>query len=113
MTDSGEIKQVDIRNIWPSEAMDFTPWLAENIEQLSQSLGMELEVQEREAGVGDFSLDIMAKDLGLILSAAEATKSPLLAGSIARQLIEVARATGYGGKDWSVVAKVIQQMAGE
>jgi len=64
MTDFGEIKPVDIREIWPNEAMDFTPWLAENIERLGQSLGMELEVQEREADVGDFSLDIMAKDLG-------------------------------------------------
>ena len=54
----------------------------------------------------------MAKDLGLILSAAEATKIPLLAGSLARQLVEMARAAGYGTKDWSVVARIIQQMAG-
>ncbi len=60
-----------------------------------------------------FTTDLMAKDLGLILSAAEATKIPLLAGSLARQLVEMARAAGYGSKDWSVVAKVIQQLAGE
>ena len=59
-----------------------------------------------------FTTDLMAKDLGLILSAAEATKIPLLAGSLARQLVEMARAAGYGSKDWSVVAKIIQQMAG-
>lgn len=64
MTDFGEIKPVDIRDIWPNEATDFTPWLAENIDRLGQALGMEIEVEEREADVGDFSLDIRAKDLG-------------------------------------------------
>ena len=64
MTDFGEIKHVDIRNIWPNEATDFTPWLVDNIDRLGQALGIEIEVQEREADVGDFSLDIMAKDLG-------------------------------------------------
>src|SRR5512137_367401 len=64
MNDFGEIKPVDIREIWPNEATDFTPWLVENIDRLGQALGMEIEVQEREADVGDFSLDIMAKDLG-------------------------------------------------
>jgi len=64
MTDFGEIKLVEIRDIWPSEATDFTPWLVDNIDRLGQALGMEIEVQEREAEFGDFSLDIMGKDLG-------------------------------------------------
>jgi hypothetical protein len=64
MTDFGEIKQVSIKDIWPNEATDFTPWLAENVESLGKALGMELEFQDREADVGKFSLDILAKDLG-------------------------------------------------
>lgn len=60
-----------------------------------------------------FTTDLMAKDLGLILSAAEATKIPLLAGSLARQFMEAARASGLGQKDWSVVSKVIRRLAGE
>ncbi len=60
-----------------------------------------------------FTADLMAKDLGLILSAAEATRIPLLAGSLTRQLVEAARAMGLGHKDWSVIAKVIQRLAGE
>lgn len=64
MTIFGEIKTIDIRTIWPNEATEFTPWLVENINRLGQALGMEIEVQEREAAVGEFALDILAKDLG-------------------------------------------------
>lgn len=64
MTDFGEIKAVDIRESWPNEARDFTPWLAENIDRLSNALGMDLEVTTCEADIGDFSLDLLAKDLG-------------------------------------------------
>jgi|GEM_PF-1393179 len=60
----GEIKPVDIREIWKNEATDFTPWLVDNIEHLGNPPEMELEVQDREADVGEFSLDILAKDLG-------------------------------------------------
>lgn len=59
-----KLKRLNLREAWSKEAGDFTPWLADNIEELGAALGMDLELEAREAGVGDFSLDLLAKDLG-------------------------------------------------
>ena len=64
MYEFGEINKVPLREIWPNEATNFTPWLASNIESLGKALGLELELTEKESSVGDFSLDLLAKDLG-------------------------------------------------
>ena len=64
MVDLGAIEKVDLREIWPNEASDFTPWLAENLDKLGEALGLDLELQSAEAAVGAFSLDVLAHDLG-------------------------------------------------
>lgn len=51
-----------MRSVWPNEARDFTPWLADHITGLGEALGIELETRERESSVGGRSLDIMATD---------------------------------------------------
>ncbi len=56
-------KQISPRKMWPNEAVDFTPWLAENIEELAEKIGMELEVVGQEVSVGPYSADILAKDV--------------------------------------------------
>lgn len=56
----------DLRSIWKNEATDFTPWLADddNISILGDALGLDISVDEQESPVGDFSVDIFAKETG-------------------------------------------------
>ncbi len=56
------IERVDLRDGWEHEARDFTPWLAQNIEELGDALGLDLESQQIESPVGSRSLDILATD---------------------------------------------------
>jgi hypothetical protein len=65
-TSLGTIQPVDIRNVWGSESLDFTPWLVEqdNIALLSQAVGLDLEVEAQEKAVGPFRADILCKDAG-------------------------------------------------
>ena len=64
MADLSRLKKVDLRNIWNHEAYDFTTWLAEeeNIELLSDEIGIEIIPLETEASVGRFNVDILAEE---------------------------------------------------
>jgi len=64
MEEIGRLSRIDPRAVWKSEAADFTPWLADNLDYLSEVLGIELELTQREGAAGDFSVDIIARDLG-------------------------------------------------
>ena len=59
-----ELKRIPLREKWKHEASEFTPWLAKHIQTLGDVLGMDLEIVDREASVGDFYLDLLAQDLG-------------------------------------------------
>lgn len=58
-----------------------------------------------------FMVDLMHKDVGLALDAAKAVNAPSLLGAIAEQLYRAARARGDGRKDFSAVARVVQDLA--
>lgn len=56
----------DVREYWEHEDRDFTPWLANEIEseevsKLEDSLGLDLEVIQREKQVGKYNVDIFAQ----------------------------------------------------
>ncbi len=52
----------DLKTVWPSEPGDFDPWLADNLDQLGEALGLDLELQGRQVSVGPFLLDILARE---------------------------------------------------
>ena len=58
----GELESVSIREVWPDEARDFTPWLADNLDALGSALGMDLELDGSEVPVGPFSADLLLHD---------------------------------------------------
>lgn len=63
----GKIERIsDLRQVWKHEAQDFSKWLAEeeNLSMLSQSVGIEILLEELESSVGNFSVDIFATEEG-------------------------------------------------
>lgn len=58
----GRLTPVSPRDVWPHEALNFTPWLLENVDVLSDVLGMELNLEVAEHPVGGFSLDLKGTD---------------------------------------------------
>lgn len=63
-TPLGILTKTNPRSLWPGEATDFTPWMAEHLADLAQALGLELELENTEVAVGPYSADILARDTG-------------------------------------------------
>lgn len=51
-----------LREAWKHEAHEFTPWLAENIDHLSDAIGIPLELTGTDVAVETFSADILARN---------------------------------------------------
>ena len=63
MVEIARLENIELREVWPNEARDFTPWLAQNLDLLGEALGIDIEpTGETEVAVGPFSLDIYARD---------------------------------------------------
>ena len=60
----GKLEEVDIRELWKHEQYDFSEWLAkeENIEMLSNKVGLTLTDINKEVFVGSYRCDLVAKD---------------------------------------------------
>lgn len=67
MINLGQLTEIkDLREVWPHEALDFTPWLAEddNLAMLADAVGLDITLDETESKVGDFNVDIYATETG-------------------------------------------------
>ncbi len=62
----GELKKIDLRDVWQHEEYNFSKWLAEerNIELLSNEIGIEFDNIQTEAPSGRYSVDIIAEEEG-------------------------------------------------
>ena len=59
----GTLEEVPVRDVWPKEPGDFTPWLGENVDLVSDALGMDLELEGSEISVGGYSADLVFRDI--------------------------------------------------
>ena len=88
----GTLSPVDVRKVWPGEASDFTPWLAENADLLGEALGMDLVHEQTEAAVGRYSADLVFRD--------ESTNKPVVVENM------------FGATDHDHLGKLITYAAG-
>jgi len=58
----GKIERVPLREIWAHEAYDFTKWLKDNIDVISDMIDISLFNLEREYKAGSFQVDLVAQD---------------------------------------------------
>ncbi len=59
-TKIGTVSPVALRDVWPKEDADFTPWLTANIGELDRELGIGLQNARSEQSAGTFRVDIVA-----------------------------------------------------
>ncbi|HZS89991.1 MAG TPA: NAD(P)-dependent oxidoreductase [Chloroflexota bacterium] len=59
-----------------------------------------------------FFTDLLVKDLRLVLQMADQLKVPVTLGAVAMQMYEVARAQGYGRRDYTSVVRHLEEVAG-
>ncbi len=59
-----------------------------------------------------FQIDLAHKDLSLVLAAANASRVPMCLGAAARESLSLARAGGFGGRDFSALLDALCDAAG-
>jgi hypothetical protein len=52
----------EIREIWPSEERELSPWISDNIDSLNDLLNLQIEIEGREEHIHNFRLDLTGTD---------------------------------------------------
>jgi len=84
-------------NSWSNEKYNPVPGVMENV---PASKGYN----------GGFAVDLMAKDVGLAVDAADSSKIPLLIGKRVQEVYRMLQDDGKGGKDFSYVYQYLQDI---
>lgn len=58
----GKLEEIPLREVWKHEERGFSAWLENNLDSLSNVVGLELTEARREVKAGSFSVDIVAED---------------------------------------------------
>jgi 4-hydroxybutyrate dehydrogenase/sulfolactaldehyde 3-reductase len=74
-------------------------------------IGWPVKVLKGDVAPG-FTIDLAHKDLSLIVDAANAAKVPMPIAAAAREAFSAARASGFGGQDFSAMVDALCQAAG-
>jgi hypothetical protein len=61
MSKIGKLEPVPIRELWKHEERSFSAWLEENLDVLSEAIGVPLSEPKRECLAGDFQCDLVAE----------------------------------------------------
>ena len=60
----GTLEKVQVREIWPHEALDFTRWLADNLGHLERAVSMKLKLLQQEHWMtGAGYVDVLAEEV--------------------------------------------------
>jgi len=65
MANIGKLKKLgiqEIRKIWPHEEKELSPWIADNIDALNDTLKLQIEIEGKEEQVHNFRLDLIGTD---------------------------------------------------
>jgi hypothetical protein len=57
----GRLERVPLEELWRHEERSFTPWLEDNLDVLSDTIGIQLSAVQRESLVGAFRVDLVVE----------------------------------------------------
>ena len=58
----GKLVYLDPQRVWQDETTEFVPWLQQNLDQLSSTLGIDIQGAELAVWVGNFVADLAAEE---------------------------------------------------